>query len=352
MEVPFLFEEPVLHVGRMRMLGKVMVSLRKATFGAACLGVVALALSGCSSMRQPAGDDGTAEPFSSLPPIPDGQGVQARRLVATLVDDEARFGCFDAGCETATSSGWSPSGRHILEAKQLLSELGYGPFRQDLQNEPALGAALGDFQAKAGLADRGELTLDTLQLLRVVADYRSSVDAVSTQSSFDAVDALVAEGRAAFAAGDYKTSTAKLEAAWTGLARLSLAPGRAPSPTRRTQLANIGGELAWNSIFHRSFAQAELFARAALDLAPEQTWIQGNLAYAIMFQNREAEAAAIHEQYRDTALFSGSVAWVDAVKGDFDLLRAAGLEHPQMRSILTTLEPVEQTGGSVTIETL
>jgi tetratricopeptide (TPR) repeat protein len=100
-------------------------------------------------------------------------------------------------------------------------------------------------------------------------------------------------------------------------------------------LADALGESSWYSLFVRDFRAAETSARRALDLDKNQTWIASNLAHALMFEGRLAEADAIYEAHRgERASQSNNRPWETAVAEDFAKLRNAGLDHPHMDEVL------------------
>jgi hypothetical protein len=101
-----------------------------------------------------------------------------------------------------------------------------------------------------------------------------------------------------------------------------------------TAIGKIGG-VAYKFVLDRKYAIALECADQALSLAPDQTWLQGNRAYALMFLGRGDEARAIYLHYRGEQRVVGDKSWEAAVLEDFAELRQAKLTHPLMDEIQT-----------------
>jgi tetratricopeptide (TPR) repeat protein len=100
-------------------------------------------------------------------------------------------------------------------------------------------------------------------------------------------------------------------------------------------LADALGESSRYSLFVRDFGAAETSARRALDLDKNQTWIASNLAHALLFQGKFAEADAIYDAHRGEVLANaGNKPWETAIADDFGALRNAGLDHPHMDEVI------------------
>ena len=59
------------------------------------------------------------------------------------------------------------------------------------------------------------------------------------------------------------------------------------------------GRLSFNDIFLKKFIEAEQYALEGLAVDSTQHWIQSNLAAALLFQGKYAEAEKIYRQYKD-----------------------------------------------------
>jgi hypothetical protein len=68
-------------------------------------------------------------------------------------------------------------------------------------------------------------------------------------------------------------------------------------------------------------------------LAPEQLWLRGIRAHALMFLGRVEEARAIYLGHRGAKNVWGEKSWETVVTRDFAELRMAKLTHPLMDEI-------------------
>lgn len=109
-----------------------------------------------------------------------------------------------------------------------------------------------------------------------------------------------------------------------------------PSRITASELGNLSYQLLL-----KGFPKvAEKAASTALERAPEQKWIETNLAHALMYQDRLAEAAAIHEANRGLVVLEKS--WRQTILDDFAELRDAGHAHPDMEFIEAMLAEPEE----------
>jgi len=90
------------------------------------------------------------------------------------------------------------------------------------------------------------------------------------------------------------------------------------------RLANNHGSLSWNYLFIKEYTQSEQSARRALELDSSQTWIQVNLAHALLFQNRFSEAEKIYKELSQT-IIKDNETYTQTLLKDFDDLEKAGL---------------------------
>ncbi len=103
------------------------------------------------------------------------------------------------------------------------------------------------------------------------------------------------------------------------------------------------GQLSWHALFAREFAQALDAAERALKADPEQLWVAANRAHALMFLGRAAEAREAYLMHRDKRIAQkGNKTWQQLIADDFDELRKAGLDHPQMAEIEGALGVTKQ----------
>ncbi|WP_421828790.1 tetratricopeptide repeat protein [Larkinella sp.] len=96
-------------------------------------------------------------------------------------------------------------------------------------------------------------------------------------------------------------------------------------------LAKQLGDLAYESLFSKQFAQAQATAQEGLMLAPGEEWIQANLALAYLLQGKLEQAKAIYGTLKDKPYESDTFKKV--FLGDLADLEKAGITHPDMAII-------------------
>ncbi len=105
-------------------------------------------------------------------------------------------------------------------------------------------------------------------------------------------------------------------------------------------VASEYGSQAWRALFAQEYMVAESSSRRGLEIDPSQVWIATNLAHALMFQDRIAEADAIYDAHRGAVLVEDQgLTWEAVVADDFAQLRAAGFVHPHMDEVLARFSP-------------
>ncbi len=117
------------------------------------------------------------------------------------------------------------------------------------------------------------------------------------------------------------------------IARGSLAAG--------AEVRDIVGELennvAWFALFAKQYGLALRSAEEAIAIDPNALLYKPNRAHALMYLGRSGEARAAYTEHRG-ARVSDTVTWQGVIKGDFEALRTAGLEHPAMVAIEQQLD--------------
>lgn len=110
-------------------------------------------------------------------------------------------------------------------------------------------------------------------------------------------------------------------------------------PKHRDSLAGSYGGLAWNAVFAKDFATAIHAGQAGLKLRYEN-WIAGKLAHAYLLSGDYERAEEIYLRHRGEILDPGDEnrAWEDMIGTDFQELREAGIDHPDMARIEQLLE--------------
>jgi tetratricopeptide (TPR) repeat protein len=99
------------------------------------------------------------------------------------------------------------------------------------------------------------------------------------------------------------------------------------------------GSLSFRFALIRDFARALEAADQAISLVPDKTWLYGNRAHALMFQNREQEARALYLQYSGEKKVLEAKSWESLIVEDFTELLKRGLAHPLMDEIEKRFAP-------------
>ena len=92
--------------------------------------------------------------------------------------------------------------------------------------------------------------------------------------------------------------------------------------------------LAWYHLHDKNFPLADEFARKAIARSHDSIF-QANLAHALLFQGKYAEAEKIHVQHKGTKVDGQT--WEHWVAEDFRKLRKAGIVHPDMKMVESLL---------------
>ena len=106
--------------------------------------------------------------------------------------------------------------------------------------------------------------------------------------------------------------------------------------TTQTLLAQESGNLAWYAIFDRQYALAETAARRALILDPSQTWVNSNLAHALLLQGKWEDAKAIYLRLKDVKHTDGRFFKAIFLE-DIEEMKKAGISHSQFEEIIRML---------------
>lgn len=136
-------------------------------------------------------------------------------------------------------------------------------------------------------------------------------------------------GKKKLAAGDPAGALAAYD---EGLAAYrALAAAEPDNNTLQQALSALLGKVAFARLFAGQYSESETASREAIALDPDGTWLETNLAHALMLQDRLAEADRIYLDNRGVTF--GDRLWEDVVLGDFEALRAAGVSHIHMAEI-------------------
>jgi tetratricopeptide (TPR) repeat protein len=98
-------------------------------------------------------------------------------------------------------------------------------------------------------------------------------------------------------------------------------------------LARRIGVLAYRFVLARDFAAGLDAADQAAAIAPEQLWIHGNRAHALMLLGRVDEARTIYLRHRGSKNVIAEKPWEALVLEDIAELRKAGIAHPLMDEV-------------------
>ncbi|MEI9944287.1 MAG: tetratricopeptide repeat protein [Chitinophagaceae bacterium] len=111
------------------------------------------------------------------------------------------------------------------------------------------------------------------------------------------------------------------------------------------ELGSSYGNLAWYLLFEKKFADAERSAREALeprtfkknvDYDISINWVNTNLALALLFQGKYAEAEKIYLSFKDRP--NGKGTYKDTFLGDIDEMEKAGITHKDVKKIRELLK--------------
>ncbi len=98
------------------------------------------------------------------------------------------------------------------------------------------------------------------------------------------------------------------------------------------------GELSWQALFARDFVKAQSAAERALSINAGLLWIETNRAHALLFLGREDEARALYLAHKGRRMpDSPGMVWEHVIIEDFNILRAAGIQHAQIPRLIELL---------------
>jgi TPR repeat protein len=97
------------------------------------------------------------------------------------------------------------------------------------------------------------------------------------------------------------------------------------------------GNLAWEAVLARDPELALNAADSALQRRPDLLWIESNRALALMYLGRAVEARTLFLSHKGKVLPDRDKLWEQVIGKDFEALRKAGIEHPQMAEIEAAL---------------
>ncbi|MGC9371245.1 MAG: hypothetical protein ACP5DX_17050 [Paracoccaceae bacterium] len=181
-----------------------------------------------------------------------------------------------------------------------------------------------------GLEAKGRLPADKKHWIRIVEERLSAVE--TGRPKKEAIMENLKVARKSYTKGDY--------AAAYDAQRRAIALWLADADLVRNNPELLSQELnsfVYYAIFSGANGEAEEVARKVLQVDPENTVAQGNLALALMYQGETEAARKIFLQFRGEQLSNGMV-WEEAVRDDFERLREKGRAHPLMDEIEAAFE--------------
>ena len=104
-----------------------------------------------------------------------------------------------------------------------------------------------------------------------------------------------------------------------------------------TQLANYYGNTSWDLCMATKFSEAERYARKGIAADKGETWIQINLAHALLFQNKYPEALKLYKELKQMKMANGSSMAIGCLT-DLDALEKAGITNKEVGTIKAALQ--------------
>jgi tetratricopeptide (TPR) repeat protein len=100
---------------------------------------------------------------------------------------------------------------------------------------------------------------------------------------------------------------------------------------------SLGG-MAWFKLLENKPAEAEEFAKQALEITPNKKWILMNLAHSYLLSNRFEEAKEIYEAHKGSRIMDGSFYFEDMVIEDIEEMRKEKIENKHFDKILEMMK--------------
>jgi tetratricopeptide (TPR) repeat protein len=117
-------------------------------------------------------------------------------------------------------------------------------------------------------------------------------------------------------------------------------------PGRSTAI-ELGERVAWLALLTRKLDEALLASTRAVVLAPGRHRLKATRTLALVLLGRREEALAVHRANRQRTLGDGeTLTWEEKIRSDVAALRAAGIEHADLATLLD--EPVPDATASMT----
>jgi tetratricopeptide (TPR) repeat protein len=162
----------------------------------------------------------------------------------------------------------------------------------------------------------------------------SAMDPKNTLWQRDLSIGFLKIGNVLLASGDYPAA-----AAFCQNAVGTLKANGENIPDHKSLLSDAQGCLCWSAVLTGNFSKAIEAGEEAVALLDHDKSCpaRANLAHAYLLSNQFERARAIYQKYAGSTLEDGRK-WNDEVRSDFQLLRKAGRDHPDMKKIEVLLQ--------------
>jgi tetratricopeptide (TPR) repeat protein len=97
-------------------------------------------------------------------------------------------------------------------------------------------------------------------------------------------------------------------------------------------VARIYGSLSWLYLFNEKFEDTINAALAGLNTAPDQEWINTNLALGLLFSGEFEKAKAIYQKYKGEK-YNNIKGWTEVFLTDIIELEEKGITHSDFRRV-------------------
>ena len=143
-----------------------------------------------------------------------------------------------------------------------------------------------------------------------------------------------------------KAGAAMAEASKAALTAAEARQASENSINSQSTLASAENNVSNALMYRNDWSGCEAHARRAIELDPSHSWAYGNLANALLFQGRHAEARRIYRSHWQDS-FNG---WTlgGAILEDFDRLTAVGITHPDVERIKAEMGKLNKAPGDTT----
>jgi len=100
---------------------------------------------------------------------------------------------------------------------------------------------------------------------------------------------------------------------------------------KEKELSGMYGQLSWYYLFTRDFNLAEQAVRKSLKIDSTQTWVKTNLAHALLFEGKTAEAEIIYTELANTIYYNEDT-YAATLLDDFEQFDKANIVPPKSKN--------------------